>query len=73
MAEEIGHGADIHARPDELRCREVAKIVEAHDRRSNGVTDPNEEARHVVWPDGVAARTEGESTKGRAPARCQLP
>lgn len=52
MAEEVGHGPDVHARMNELRCREVTEIVETHVGCSDGVADPDEERRHVVRPEG---------------------
>ena len=71
MAEEVGHSPDVHARVDELRCREVPEIVETHVGCSDSVPDPDEERRHVVRPEGrgrLNVRREDEGVVGERPS-----
>ncbi len=63
MAEEVGHGPDIHACTYELGCREVTKVVETHVGCTDSVAGPDEERCHVSGRNGVTASTNGERTK----------
>jgi hypothetical protein len=71
MVEEVGHGPDIHAYMDELRCREVTEVVETHVGCSDSVADPDEERRHVVRTEGggrLNVRREDEGVVGERPS-----
>ncbi len=64
IAEEVGHSPDVHASVDELRCREVAEVVETHVGCSDGVAHPDEERRHVVGSEGRRRLDVGREDEG---------
>jgi hypothetical protein len=67
MAEEVGHGPDIHACKDELVWREVTEVMEMHVGCSDSVAGPDEERCHLVrpeWRHGFDERREDEGVFG---------
>lgn len=72
MSETLGNGPDIDPGADELGCREVPEIVQAHGRSTDGVPDTSEEVRDVVGAEGgrrLDERGEDEGIVGKRAAR----
>lgn len=64
VTKEVGDRADIDPSTDELGGREMAEVVEADVRCANGLSDTNEEARHLVRAEGHRGLDAGRKHEG---------
>jgi hypothetical protein len=70
------HRAHVDAGANQLRRREVPKVVEANFLVTKAVPDAREEPSHIVWPEGLApilVRGEHESLRADGGLRLARP